>query len=318
MSRQRKALSGIFYDPSAEGHMLIQDIASRIMPYRRFGDVPVVATIQPANKDVENLISFAIGADFRGRDLEYAAAEFVREAAMILFTYGQVFYRVRIKENPYKQVGSQRRHPHVLDGLPSVFVLDWLRPEDTRVMLTGVYHLERNESAPRKLDWIKVPRKELIRFKIQDSGVKWSPFTISQLRFIDSAKLWCMTPKLDKRTKMPQFDCDVAEQSKLIRMATAYLCAPCGWNGRQSFDEYTTAYFMIERQLRFAEFLIELREYIIARLNQCFAIAGAELGFQAKLELKGLLQKETITHLRQDVQGGRKIADVLKELLTLL
>lgn len=317
MHRLKTMVSKMVHEPSAEGHMLFQDVSQRIMPYRRWhDDKPLLATITPDSDISKSLILHALGGAHY-RDLEWVAAEFVRYCAIRMCAYGSVCYRVRVVENRRSRRPRRGQIHDPLASIPKVFSIDWLRPDLTKERGSNIYHLERDETDFRKTEWIVIPNEELVHFKFSEANVPWSPLIGLWLNLIDHVKFKRMEPKVDSQTKQLSFEADPTEHARLTKMAVAYFTSAIGWTGRQAFDEYTTGYFMIERQLRFTEFLICLREYILERLNRCINIAGKELQFQAQLGFTGVITKEDVRRLRLEVQSGRKISEVYKELLEL-
>ena len=98
------------------------------------------------------------------------------------------------------------------------------------------------------------------------------------------------------------FSAHQRKRGELIAKATE----PIGWNARDLFKNNHLEPYDTWRRLRFMEFTIGLRDLIMDRLNAAVAQAGERIGFQAAIELDGLVTLADIEQAKNDLRSGKR------------
>ena len=98
---------------------------------------------------------------------------------------------------------------------------------------------------------------------------------------------------------------DLEELKGIEQRAVASITKSTGWSGRWAFDDAVTRYYTMRRFLRFEEFKVRLREAVADTINRILAVAGASVGFAAKVSLHHLPRLEEIEDSRNDLAAGR-------------
>ncbi len=86
----------------------------------------------------------------------------------------------------------------------------------------------------------------------------------------------------------------------------ATVTEPVGWNVRELFQDNHLAPYDVWRQLRFLEFKVRIRDLIIERLDTTLSEVGDHLGFQATIELSGLLTLQDVGGATTDLRNGHR------------
>ncbi|MCY3568916.1 MAG: hypothetical protein OXH38_09840 [Chloroflexi bacterium] len=98
---------------------------------------------------------------------------------------------------------------------------------------------------------------------------------------------------------------DLEELKGIEQRAVASITKSTGWSGRWAFDDAVTRYYTMRRFLRFEEFKVRLREAVADTINRILTVAGASVGFAAKISLHHLPRLEEIEDSRSDLAAGR-------------
>jgi len=86
----------------------------------------------------------------------------------------------------------------------------------------------------------------------------------------------------------------------------AKVTKPIGWDGRDLFKDNHLESYGTWRRIRFLEFTIGLRDLILGRLNSAITQAGKRIGFQAAIELDGLLTLADVEKAKDDLRTGKR------------
>ncbi len=97
---------------------------------------------------------------------------------------------------------------------------------------------------------------------------------------------------------------DTEAHLRTRHMALAEATSAIGWNARWSFDGDVLEYYLLDRQLTFEQFKIELRDEILATLNVGLRRIGTEMGFRAQVVLEGLPTLTDVVTARERLSSG--------------
>ena len=99
---------------------------------------------------------------------------------------------------------------------------------------------------------------------------------------------------------------DISEHNVWRKRAIADAGKLIGWNARGLIQEDTLEYYILHRQLLFEQFQIELRNSILATLNDGLKRAGRLVGFDAQICIKGLPTLGDVATARAELLAGSK------------
>jgi hypothetical protein len=105
---------------------------------------------------------------------------------------------------------------------------------------------------------------------------------------------------------------DVKAHILTRKVSLAKAAKPSGWNARWLFQDAALEYYLIHRDLVFERFKIELRDSILAKLNEGIVRAGQVIGFTTKIVINGL---PTATDVQTAVDHLQKGDIPFKEVL---
>ncbi|OBJ91292.1 hypothetical protein A9W96_22575 [Mycobacterium sp. 1245852.3] len=110
------------------------------------------------------------------------------------------------------------------------------------------------------------------------------------------------TPSVMLHSRVREFDLNKFkdEQAREVLSATRDL----GWHARWAFDEQMTSPYTVWRHLEFQRFKISIRDAGVAGLNRTLALAGAAIGFDARLVLHGAITALDIDQAQHELQAG--------------
>jgi hypothetical protein len=105
---------------------------------------------------------------------------------------------------------------------------------------------------------------------------------------------------------------DFKAHERAMKLAFVEVVRPVGWNGRGTFNDCVLSYYWIQREILFERFKIEMREAILAGMNEVLRRVGAKLGFEAQLQVAGLpTVKDTKEARTKLLSGEMAFTDVM-------
>lgn len=294
------------YGESHYTRMLIEDVHNGAMPYSG-SKWSVSARLDPAQSETEQLVEEAISRDDYRQDLYETVAEFVRECAGSMMTYGKAVYEIA--------------YMHDTDDKPVAFTL--------LVILSSSISTQGGK-LQQYIPESVVRESELISDVIELSPENFIMFELPAYVRDEYALMMDALHAQGTLTSMPDFvlssmkgevktvPFDLKKFSRDQNMAVAEATKLIGWNARQiPNDEFKTEYYDLHRFLMFERFKIEVRNSILLHLNKAIARAGKKLGFEGQIIVEGL---PTLTDV-QDAQkaltlGSNSFSDVINRFLT--
>lgn len=104
---------------------------------------------------------------------------------------------------------------------------------------------------------------------------------------------------------------------KFLRLALAQATRKSGWSARDLLRNEMTDVYLAQRILRFEAFKIEIRDSVVAQLNEIFTRVGIRLGFSGAISISGVPTRAQAEEAMQALQvGSASIANIIKPFLT--
>jgi hypothetical protein len=97
---------------------------------------------------------------------------------------------------------------------------------------------------------------------------------------------------------------DLKAHERAKKLAIVDVVRPIGWNVRGEFNDCVVSYYWIQREILFERFKIELREAILAGVNELLRRVGGKLGFEAQLKVDGLPTVKDTEEARTKLASG--------------
>ena len=296
-----------YYDGIYTGR-LIKDVSLGIMPIGgRTKNEEFKVIITPNDKKVRDTIIDGINQDEYRQDLENEVCQFFQECAHFIMSYGEADYEIAYFSRPS-------------DGTVIGFKLV-LIPPTSLVQENGKFY----EYLPKQLADLKdlsqniqLSEQSVLRFRAPD-----------HLRD-DIIYLLKLLSSLGNRSTLPDFVMDnIGGISKPIpfdlaafnyshNLAMANAGKLIGWNSFLSIGNGILEYYWFHRFLLFEQFKINLRNAILSIFNEGLKIIGQNLGFSAKLEIKGLPSIEDVKSAQLRLADGSISFNELLDTFSLL
>ncbi len=281
-------------------HMFIEDLANGLFPIG--GDVNHMPVFRLSSDDlhISQTIEFAFVnyGDHTGsvRPLSSLLSAFGNRTAHGLLLRGAETFEVA----PAVDANGQTVGFSVLqlDGIRRFTGLTWQTiPKDALAGATW----ESPQPVNRRR--VQIPRDRVVQVRLprEYQGIRQG---LRALRHLGSTVLNFGIQNLnpDGTGRVPY---DIDELREIEQRAVASVTRSTGWNGRWTFDEAVTGYYIMRRFLRFEECKIRLRKTMVDGINRILAVAGRIGGFAAEVSLHHLPTLEEIAASRKSLAAGR-------------
>jgi len=255
-------------------HMLIEDVCNQILPIdSHFGKGSYLPRIAPEDRMIEALICRGIAGQRYERNIAYALHEFFRNCVQAIGVYGNASYEIvySVKPGTSKPMGFRfeplspvphGRHGQYCQRIPR--------------------QIAKSKGVPSRM---KLPEDIVLvcnpRISLRITETLRCLATLSDPVSLDLA----LSKSGERRERVP-YDWEAHRRSHSLAIAST--CRDIGWEARNLFRNDILEYYSIHRKLKFARFVMELRDSILAMLNEGIARVGKELGFSAQIVLEGL------------------------------
>jgi len=285
--------------------MFIEDASLGVMPIggrsrRKSFKVELAPAPTPAARDV---IVYGLAANLHSyrEDLASTVCEFVRRTAAQICASDRATYEIVYLGEP----DSQRAV-----GFELVFI-----PEEQLLRRRGrtFQIIPSDIAAERGTDTkIQFDDGDLVTVDAPLGFRKGLPKMRSGLLRLGDFPLTGLVMEASEN-KMPY---DFKAHERAMKLAFADVVRPVGWNGRGTFNDCVLSYYWIQRAVSFERFKIEIRESILAGMNEALRRVGAKFGFEAQLRVAGLPTvkdtEEARTKLRSGEMAFTDVMDVFR------
>lgn len=281
--------------------MLIEDVSHQVTPLGlRTTRVGFEAGVVPRNEAVSDLVAAALSRHGQGFDLAEAIHDFFSQCSGLLMTYGEAVY----ESVPVIRKADEQLAAFELEPIP------W----GTYTRRRGGLVQRVDPEVAQDLgvpETIEVPEADIVSFDLPSYVARGHRRMMEALTRLSDPVLPGFALKSDPLDpKRVPLDSTAHIRSRLVAVAAA--TRHIGWNARGLFDREITEYYQLHRFLAFERFKVELRESILSTLNQWLERVGGRMGFQARIELRGLSTREDCQAVERDLQsGGRPFKEVV-------
>jgi hypothetical protein len=245
----------------------------------------------PTNDDTETLIQQAIMRDDIGHSLSEALSDFLHMCVQTVCAHGEAFYEI-------VYCGSKSDKPEDFLLVPIVPELMERTANGWRLHIPegAIARQERTDEA------YEIPAENIVHFQLPiPIRAKWLKFleALVVLGRQSSDALAFMDPKAQK-----PFPYDLTEHLRSHRVALAQITGSIGWSGRRLATEDMLEFYELSRLIRFEGFRIQLRDALLAQLNEGLRKAGKKLGFEAQIVVHGVPQLQDILNAQRELAEG--------------
>jgi hypothetical protein len=275
--------------------MFIQDVSQGLLPAwatRRGSKVSV--KLEPANTDVEDMISSALNISRQGhryRNLERAVSEFLRLTMVELcISKRAVFEIVYLRSEP--------------DGVRDGFDL---------------FHIDSRQLVRRWGQWrqivppdiakersigkrIRIPSENLAVITLPDHLARSVESTMGTLNELSDHHWHGLTSEAQHH----QLPYNFSEHERSMNFALSESCREIGWMCRGMLNGKITSYYLLRQELRFKLFTLDVRDALISQLNAVLQQIGRTLGWSAKISITGLPTRSNIERALLLLESGEK------------
>ncbi len=273
--------------------MFIEDASLAVMPIggrsrRKDFQVELVPTPTPAVRDLI-LDGFAAQLHRYREDLASTVSEFVRQSAAKICASDRANYEVVYLEEP----DAKRLTGFELVPVPEEQLLR-RRGRSFQIVPPDIAD-ERGTGTSIQFD-----DEDLVTIEAPLSFRKGLQKVRSGLFRLGEFPLTGLV--LEASQKNIPYDFKAHERA--MKLAIVDVVRPIGWNARGTFNDCVLSYYWIQRGILFERFKIELREAILAGVNEVLRRVGGKLGFEAQLKVGGLPTVKDTEEARTKLASG--------------
>lgn len=279
--------------------MFMEDL-SQVIPYDSAIYRPFEVNLVPYDEGVERVILDAIPGDYGPpRTLKDGLRAFAERCTWDLLA-GAVTLEVELFRDTKGVPRAFRLHvvPAELHGRRRGRRIRYV--PSTQSPLTH-RHLHYVELDPSRLVVISLPRSHK---KTLDRALRAFAAADSQQRLPISF--------LTGQRTVPGFRVEAHKEAVNARVLSA--TRELGWDGRGIFTDGMLEPYRVWRQLRFARFEVAVRAPIIAGLQEAIQVAGEAIGFDARIEVTGLLTVQELDEAEAHLANGTRSLTALSDL----
>jgi len=258
-----------------------------LIPYGK-GEVVIAGDSRGAEQLIHNALSLASRRDYGFKEITDSVRAFCDMCAPTVVSAGNAAFEV-VLSKPYEQSPS-----------PTSFYLLYVDNYRRRFGFPMQYRPERG--------WLVLDRNHIILFEMNKA---YRDVIRTSMELLYEAS--CQQVALHKMhlINTPGYDLDVHQ--KKIAVSVYRATRNLGWTSSMLSGDLREPY-QIDRFLTWCEFRIELREIVIEGLNKAIQIAGAAMGFDVHLEIRGLPTRADVTEARRRLALGEsgRLVDLIE------
>lgn len=281
-------------DPTGKLHMFLQDLRTRALPYGSGPSDGFKVRIVPENGDVARLVTNALPVRaYPHSQLARAFRDYV-ETALWHLAFGSLYLKL-VYYRPADQPNAR----------PVAFRIAVLEPERVHKRLGRYYYwMPTVRPSDDVAEWTRVPlparglvvvsSPRHLRRSI-DKAVRVIEATNQDLKVMSD---FTMGPFAGKSAF------DVGTYTQAIADVVLRETREVGWGGRGLLTEGMLDPFKAWREIQFARFNAKLRDLAVRGLQDAIDRAGAVIGFDAVLQLTGVVTDADLDRLEHDLSTG--------------
>ncbi|MGW0162226.1 hypothetical protein ACWDUN_23215 [Mycobacterium sp. NPDC003323] len=279
------------------GHIFTED-TEHILPWRDDSDSGFSISIEPYSEMIENLVTDGLISPTGPSSRLETAVRYHLSWIADMMLCGHAVYEIDLLSDA--------------DGEKVAFRTGWI-PQGTidkrkgRYIQyvpeelgegrkhKGCYYVELDEEM---LIWTQLPRST--RLSLRRAASTLAEASVQQ-----------STPSAMLHARVKEFNLQQFKdaQAREVLSATKGL----GWHGRWLFDEQMTLPYITWRHLEFLRLKILIRDAGIASINRALVVAGASIGFNAQLVLRGAITAPDVDRAQNELRtGSRPLSQLLE------
>lgn len=279
---------------------LIDDVRLKIMPVPSYSRKTIQVFLNPANEIVEKLIAKGLGTRNDWRNLPDATHDFFGMCASTVLAHGEANYEIVYFLNE--------------ENKPVDFRLMFIPPDSLSFQNQKItQHIPEAIVQQRNLpsSQVQISPNVILTFQLHEYMRNNFSHTMESLAIIGREVFPQFATEITLGQRRGYFDLKKYTESK--NMALADAAKLIGWNGRQTVNESTLEYYQLHRLLRFERFITELRDEILATLNEGLQRVGRQVGFSSQIVIEGLPTISDVEKAEtQLLEGACKFEDVMQ------
>ncbi|KYJ97529.1 hypothetical protein [Microbacterium sp. CH1] len=283
-------------DPAGKLHMLLQDLRTRVLPYGDGTHDGFKVHLVPDNADVARLITNALPVrGYPHSQLARAFRDYI-ETALWHLTFGSLYLKL-VYYRPADQPAAG----------PVAFRIEVLEPERIHKRFGRYFYwMPRVGPSDDVAVWTKVP--------LPAGGLVVVSLPRPLRRTVDRAVRVIDATNQDLKV-MSDFTFgrfagksafDLGSYNQKIADVVLRETREVGWGGRGLLTEGMLDPYKAWREIQFARFNANLRDLAVGGLQDAINRAGAAIGFDASLQLAGVLTKADLDRLEHDLSAGTR------------
>lgn len=304
------------------GYMFSEDIG-HLLPFGHGLDDGFTARLVPENQDVHDLVLSSLRT-FNGtpRTLVDGARSCLEDLGKHLISGSTIFEVEYLYTNseavqgdcqpPTGNTDIQDQQPESETGeLPVAFRIGWIAPGTVCKRLRRYIQYVPAEFADghtiRGLHYRELDRNNLVSI---DLGWRHKAALRRSHAVMEADDKYDATPYMMLKASISEFDIDrfKVERAQSVLRGTRDI----GWSARTLFDEHMLDPYMIWRRLQFQRLKISIRDAALAALNRMLTQAGERMGFEAQLQIEGLISQADVDDAEAALKdGSRPLLDLI-------
>lgn len=292
------------WDKSFYIDMLISDFCLGIMPFQASkDDGGYKLEFKDGDHHAEELVAKGLSPHQHGTSLTTAAADWLRGSAEVVLRSGLDAYELgywvhNVERKPvgFRLIRLEAKYliwkrKRVFQRVPQGALLDRLSPFEDRMAQDSD---EIREIEADRIALFKAP--SVLQKQI------WK--ALRDLAYIgEKHSAQDLMPDLsDISSRDVPFDFSQFYKSQKEALAAA--TRALGWNGRGLWDRALSSYHSVYRYLRFRRAQMNLRNCLLASLEETIQRAGRRIGFDGTLKVSGLMTMEDLDKAERHLRDG--------------
>jgi hypothetical protein len=316
LSRNREAITTGFYT-----RMFIEDV-QYVVPFPRQDSSWEATLVGDLDNETRKMVTEALpnrhGPHPR-RTLTEAYRDFSARCAQTMVAAGSaayeiVYYFPDAHQQPAEEAAASKRDRAKTadrEAGPQDPVAFSLMPVSPYVRGLSQRHLQYvpaletedvflGKAEPQPPRWIELDPDRIVVFELPRERRRQVARAWNGL--VRASELYGSPPRLLMSGNTPDYDIETHKRTADETVARA--TRDVGWNAGMLFGKRQLEPYQLHRQLRFARFKVELRDTITTGINEALNKAGPQLGFETRMELRGVPLVEDVDNAFRDLDEG--------------
>ena len=288
--------------PTGNEYMFLEDVRQHSLPYRLNSEDAFEVQIISGNDEAPEIVGNSLpGRGYGGGSLEGSLRDYLSSALHHLLN------GILVLEIEYFS------RPEVLASKPVAFSIRILDPDFLKKRF-GKYRL----LVPSGLDldktlgwrWEKLKGETLTAVTLPRRQKRDVKRALNAIRAMDQDVQVMTDFTVGRHGAKSGFD--FAAYQRRSRDIVLRASAPVGWSGRGLFTEGLLDPEKAQRAIQFERFVASLRDVALSGLQATINKAGGVLGFDARIELNGVLDARALDRMQEELaKGTRPISELL-------